>query len=393
MFHCSRQTSARNVVLAVGNTLVVYTEEPSERRPTVRRPRSNLLRIIIMHGVRRGARPSAEVMAEQEQIAREQASLVRRALKVRQAGDYADDALKVVGNALMASPDEYSLWAHRREALLHLIAMERNRVEEENSRDDHDAPDSTCRAESRVSQRWKEELGLSLAALKRHPKAYPAWQHRIWLLSAVDVVNAMPEADVTSALRQELQMSSFLLSRDGRNFHGWAHRMRMRKIAPHLAARLNDELDFVTCKINQDFANYSAWHHRSVLLPLVNANKSNFISAEIEFVRQAFYTEPDVQSAWFYHRWLLAGAPRRSERAQVDPGLIAKELAACTELLDLEPDARMALLTQADLFAITGRNADALEVYEQLADIDPMRRGYYEYKRSKILCSESNTLS
>ena len=118
-----------------------------------------------------------------------------------------------------------------------------------------------------------------------------------------------------------------MLMADARNFHGWAHRMRVRAIQQQLEVEDCDslpeddgkglrhahsdkkEFEFVHSKINDDFANYSAWHHRSVLLPRIHNQKKIyqetqtsahhlFIRKELDFVKQAFYTEPDVQSAW-----------------------------------------------------------------------------------------------
>lgn len=335
-----------------------------------------------MHGVRRGSRAAARPSAEEEQRAREHASLARRALALRRARDYSAAALATVGRAVAANPDEYSLWAFRREALLRRAAAPRGRA-------------------AALADAWRADLDLAFAALARHPKAYPAWQHRLWLLSDTPVTRALPEGARASALAAEFAMSGVLLARDGRNFHGWAHRMRVRAAAPDVRGSAPaDELAFVTAKINADFANYSAWHHRSVILPVLNRGcgggeraggegvagegvavaeerKDAFVADELEFVRQAFYTEPDVQSAWFYHRWLLAGAPARGASAVVRDDVWNEELAACRELLDIEPGARWALHAEADLLSRLGQHKDAVGVYEQLVVLDPMRRGFY----------------
>jgi geranylgeranyl transferase type-2 subunit alpha len=346
----------------------------AERSPPLPRPRS-----LGMHGVRRGSRPTGAAAAEEERIAREQASLARRALAFRRKRDYSAEAMGTVARAVTANPDEYSLWAFRREALLHALAAPAP------------APATSVDGTRAFADLWQAELDLAFSALKRHPKAYPAWQHRLWLLSNAGVSAALPDGLRDGALRSEFAMSGVLLARDGRNFHGWAHRMRVREAAPGASySSASRELDFVTAKINDDFANYSAWHHRSALLPALHSagaaggEQGQFVGAELEFVRQAFYTEPDVQSAWFYHRWLLAGAPARGTKAAVRDKVCSDELAACQQLLDIEPDARWALHAEAYLLARLGRHAEAEPIYRRLVGIDPMRRGFYEYQLSKV---------
>lgn len=372
-----------------------------------------------MHGVRRGSRPKGAAAREQEQLAREQASLARRALSYRAASDYSPPAMEVVALALTANPDEYSLWAHRREALLRFLADSpllhsstdaglAARVDVGNGNIDgvgdqrgESAPlvseNQIPRSKSEFSSLWKVELELGLAALRRHPKAYAAWHHRLWLLSAPEVIAMLPKEIHRKALRAELEMSSLLLAKDERNFHGWAHRMRTREVAATCAEvdanTARDELDFVTDKINANFANYSAWHHRSALLPVLRRfngaecgeTKADFIGNELEYVRHAFYTEPDdVQSAWFYHRWLLAGAPARGMKASVDDSVCLQELHMCKELLEIEPSARWALHAQAHLLVRLGRPSEAAPVFEKLIVLDSMRTGYYKDQLAKL---------
>lgn len=308
-----------------------------------------------MHGVRRGTRPTPEALQLERERTSFLADLIKRALVVRCRSSEApfDEAFErdfsIVQRALEANPDEYTLWAFRREVLL-----------------------AKTKLSSSLDQEWSSELEFTTRALQRHPKAYPAWQHRFWLLDSGAIDIGVSQAVRTKAIQGEEFLSALMLSKDGRNFHGWAHRMRVRSIKDSQntsaeEATLRKELEFVEDKINEDFANYSAWHHRSALLPKIyRAGPQSFLSKELHFVRQAFYTEPEVQSAWFYHRWLLGGAPARGKKAVIDNDLLEDELVACEELIAIEPEARYALQTKVSLLLSLGRGSDALSTLDAL---------------------------
>jgi len=88
------------------------------------------------------------------------------------------------------------------------------------------------------------------------------------------------------------------------------------------------ELAYTTRKIQSSFSNFSAWHQRSkVLRRLWDAGDLDEAGtkeegelpgpdvgvvwsltphgSEFELVRNAMYTDPNDQSAWIYHRWLI----------------------------------------------------------------------------------------
>jgi len=65
---------------------------------------------------------------------------------------------------------------------------------------------------------------------------------------------------------------------------------------------LEEEIEFTTEKISSNFSNFSSWHLRSKLLP---NTKNDFLLSELDLVKNAAYTDPNDQSVWFYHRWLL----------------------------------------------------------------------------------------
>lgn len=309
-----------------------------------------------MHGVRRGLKPTAAELQQHAERSAAHAQLIRRALSVRKQPlqwpltDHFQSTYKVVETALETNPDEYTLWSFRRQVIL-----------------------LTTKNSDNIDELWRQELDLTTRALKLHPKAYPAWQHRLWLFDNREISAKISKQMYATAINQERQLSSLMLSKDGRNFHGWAHRMRLRAIiqarSPEKTTQLEeDELQFVEDKVNDDFANYSAWHHRSVLLPRINKDAS-FLTAELQFVRQAFYTEPDVQSTWFYHRWLLAGAPARGKQTVVVDSVLREELLACNELLSIEPEARYCLQTKAHILLQLGRHLEAYETLDILAKI------------------------
>ena len=248
-------------------------------------------------------------------------------------------------------------------------------------------------------------------------------------------------------------MAQTLLDLDDRNFHGWGYRRFVTSLAikkneraletrsarrateretpertlkkkPEVSSNVFDhdrdratvsdeasvvsaraELRFSEAKIERNFSNYSAWHHRAANLPRAFAGPTNGLGAsrdggvpadvlanEYAFVRQAFFTEPEDQAGWMYHRWLTAQTKNANE-AFAAPGedaaaaaaaakrdVFAGEADALRELCALEPDCKWPALTLARLCDLQDTEAGAAESaarFAELARLDPARRGFY----------------
>eukprot|EP00954_Amorphochlora_amoebiformis_P012717 995385-Amorphochlora_amoeboformis.AAC.1 len=208
----------------------------------------------------------------------------------------------------------------------------------------------------------------------------------------------------TTDLKSEIQLCTKYLSMDSRNFHCWNYRryvMRIGKVA------LLDELKFSSSKIDDNFSNYSAWHHRSYIIPqLIEAGDpadiQKLVDEEFELLKQAFYTDPGDQSTWLYHRWLLGqviglGVDQDRKASSTEPRkvlvkdkegqikILQRELAMVEELIEIEPDCKWALLTVAMLIGgikSRGKSDEGFQeklkgTFEELIKLDPFRQQYY----------------
>ncbi|CAI7999217.1 Geranylgeranyl transferase type-2 subunit alpha, partial [Geodia barretti] len=148
------------------------------------------------------------------------------------------------------------------------------------------------------------EQSLTQQCLRVNPKSYCIWLHRQWVL------DHSPRPDWT----HEIGLCDLFLKYDERNFHCWDYR---RFVTSKAAVPPSEEFSFTYDKIAANFSNYSAWHYRSKLLPLLHPSPDHSegvaetaLLQEHELAQNAFFTDPSDQSAWLYHRWLLGKTER-----------------------------------------------------------------------------------
>ena len=257
-----------------------------------------------MHGRERRPRgePTREETLKVEKYTKAKVDVIR----ARQAHVYTPETYELTAALLVVNPDFYTVYNFRKEIILAFLAA----------------------APERGPALWAAELALMEKSLQKNHKSYCAWAHRLWVCEQGG-----------ASLPAELELCARFLAVDERNFHCWNYRRSIAQMAVKRGeTTVESEFDFTTTKIEANFSNYSAWHYRSVLLPLVirrriiaaaadnggsadnaGADESAVeaaetaaravvdaaFDAEVEMVTTAFAMEPDDQSSWLYYRWLI----------------------------------------------------------------------------------------
>lgn len=264
-------------------------------------------------------------------------------------------------------------------------------------------------------------MGFLVPLLTAYPKCYWIWNHRLWALHQSSLLLDGPKA--AAFWTKELALVGMMLARDTRNFHGWMYRrMVVARIENPVPVRgenrsmVKDEFGYTVRMLTGagGMKNYSAWHQRRMLIPRLleeegreDQEKMDFLEDELELLERAIRTDPDDQSLWFYHRWLVlarddsAIAPKMPRSLRT--AMLGQQIDMLKELLDEHPECKyilkaLVVYVQAlqglrreppdddhnhDEDADGGGNGAAesremLGWLKRLETIDPMRRGRYK---------------
>uniref|UniRef100_A0AAV1TCT5 Geranylgeranyl transferase type-2 subunit alpha n=1 Tax=Peronospora matthiolae TaxID=2874970 RepID=A0AAV1TCT5_9STRA len=283
-----------------------------------------------------------------------------KVLEMKRQQLYEPSVLPLTSHLLLLNPEFHMLWSYRRQVITALAKKADN-------------------CASKMQEMAKRELEMTLNALQRNPKSYSAWFQRKWIID-----------QGLGDLKREIGLCDKLLDLDERNFHCWNYR---RYVCEMAGVSKTEQLAFTTKKIEQNFSNYSALHHRSTVLP--EPITVDVLSSEIEFVQQAVFTEPDDQSAWFYYRWLLTSMLDLMKPSLEDAaGFLKTQVQWLEQLLDMEKDAKWVVVTLADVHDRVGAmtsvdgwqdsKKQSVELYERAIKLDPSHRRYYEDRKTRF---------
>ncbi|KAI0047957.1 rab-protein geranylgeranyltransferase [Auriscalpium vulgare] len=270
---------------------------------------------------------------------------------------------------LNLNPEFYTVWNYRRNILINGIFPACSPAEKHET--------------------LSNDLSMTTAALKAHPKVYWIWNHRRWCLENLPDGGEGddPQAWRRSSWERELFIVDKMFDRDPRNFHVWNYRRYVLSNMP-VPRTAASELAFTTKMIESKLSNFSAWHHRTKVFSSLRTSSEldihHYLPNEFEIVHNALYTEPNDQGVWLYHRWLMGTGEDRQ--------LLEREIGVIQELLCEEPSNKWCMeslvrykqmLLQNHSSTLGNSEAQnlvrqCLDLLRKLEELDPARRQRYQ---------------
>ncbi|KAM0335591.1 hypothetical protein ACHAQA_000639 [Verticillium albo-atrum] len=267
------------------------------------------------------------------------------------------------------------------------------------------APKEDAR-EALVLNTLRSELKFTFPLIKANPKCYWIWNYRLWLLQ--QAIELLPVAVARRVWDEELGLVALMLTKDQRNFHAWGYRRHVVRTLESevLAGSTMSEAEFAYTErmIGAGLSNFSAWHHRSRVIPRLleergvkDEERRSFLDAEFALVRRALDVGPEDQSCWYYHQFLVLNITEPVGKQTIAPNLSAadkipilqSEIENIKDLLeDYDDDLKLAYEALMDytpaLARLEGREeteTDRTELQGWLAKLrklDPMRKGRWD---------------
>ncbi|KAH6649160.1 alpha subunit of hypothetical CAAX farnesyltransferase [Truncatella angustata] len=281
---------------------------------------------------------------------------------VMAAEEYSPRCLKLTENIIYMNPAHYTVWLYRFSVIQHLNIPLLDELD------------------------WLNEVAME------HQKNYQIWHHRQLLLDHYyPSIKDTPD-QVKRFAKNERDFMMDMFSEDAKNYHVWTYRQ-------YAVRRLGmwdvDELQSIAGMIDQDVRNNSAWSHRFFLVfsdpnnttkdshatehdPAVPAD---IVGREIDYAQQKIKLAPQNQSTWNYLKGVLIKGGRKLGSVGEYVELYVNNLGEEGE----QVRSSHALELLADIYAEAGEKEKADLCLRRLGDKwDPIRLGYWEWKRTQI---------
>ncbi|MCJ1250658.1 Rab geranylgeranyltransferase [Trapelia coarctata] len=368
---------------------------------------------MASHGVPRVSEfePRAEQAREKElQKIEEYKDLVDLLQSKINERQYTAEVLQLTTKLLTLNPEYYTIWNQRRRILQDLFAPSPPLEETHESpatTGQEKAPEPPARED--ILSLLSNDLAFVFSLLRKFPKCYWIWNHRLWLLKRGSL--HLPRSSIRDLWKGELSLVGKMLTLDNRNFHGWGYRQRVvevlesEELSPGPDGKgtsmVKEEFDYTTRMIRTSMSNFSAWHRRSKLIPrlLDEANSSDveretMLNDELTMIQEALYTDSHDQSLWFYHQYLMCTFDPALASQSMAPNLTPKErleyieseMEKLIEMLEDDDESKWIYQSLIQLTMLFKRCAgrlptqvgSLLEWMASLRKLDPLRRGRWE---------------
>lgn len=202
--------------------------------------------------------------------------------------------LELTSKLLTQNPEYYTIWNHRRLLLQHLLSQNSTDVPQDDT-----AEPEWPRAEIELIS---NDLGFLVPLLRRFPKCYWIWKYRLWLLE--EASRRLPVIESRKFWQQELALVGKMLAMDNRNFHGWAYRRiitstlesKFENLDATAKSMTEEEFAYTTRMTEMSLSNFSAWHHRSKLIPKLLNERAAGHNERKEYLNHGWFLRMHVET-------------------------------------------------------------------------------------------------
>jgi len=350
-------------------------------------------------------------------------------------GEFIKKEQEMTTMCLQRNPKAYGAWFHRKWAIRHWMQI----MTQPQQSTGTNGIDNTNEHEHGGEKLLKIELQQCAEFLNLDERNFHCWNYRRFVVSALastilhkghggDGVSEMNDLDGSwtswcnlgaSMSKEDLTHGSYIGAQIRHTRHQPQHQSsttasHTNTIPPPKSSSsdtnyanairnlLQDEWNFTTEKIRQNFSNGSAFHHRSKLMALLHPNAScivetDLVRGELELIGNAIYTEPDDQTSWWYLRFIVDWADpnsltRRRRRGMIDP--TQEEMDSYTSMLEEQFECVRELVMAEDgqcKWGLLGMNMIATILYERMkgGGGDDIDGGGYDWKQEAYGCLET----